>query len=111
MKVHQILEARDEHQKRWADSDIDVLYNEVKKTTMSKEEVRDLSKQLAQQHDLGRTAVGIYQILIQLHMMVHGVFPEGIIVYEGNWQNVTNTIKKFAKALGHDAEVNYYNAI
>lgn len=100
----------DNHMKRWSDKDLDILFKKIKTTTLTKEDTRELAVEIETEHDLGRTEVGIYQILIQLHMIVHGSFPEGVIVGEGRWTTVGDTIVKFGRTKGYEAEENIKKA-
>jgi len=111
VKLIELREEKEEvHGKAWKDNELEVLFKEVKRATLSKEESHDLADEIEEQHQLGRSHTGIYQILMQLHMIIHGTFPDGVIVYPGNWQTVTGSIIKFAKKKGFEAENNIEKA-
>lgn len=108
MRLDEIADAEerveDRHRKWWTNEELDPLFNVVKKSTLSKEETQDLAREVKERFKLNRTETGVYQVLIQLHMVIHGVFPDGIIVYPGNWQHVTDNMVKYARSKGLDVE-------
>lgn len=110
MKLNEIANEEPEldsrHGKRWSDQELEPLFNEVRRTTMSKEEARDIAAMAAEKYGLDRTPTGIYQMLIQLHAIIHGHMPEGVIIYPGNWQQVAGQAIRFAQKKGIDVVEN-----
>ena len=107
MKLSHILEMAeqsDQFHKKWSDEDLKLLLNHVARTDFSKEEMNQMATEFAERYAerLGRTEVGIRQILMQLHMVVYGKFPDGVIVYPGKWQSVSNRMINFAIQNGYE---------
>ncbi len=108
MKLADLLEVTDEQsdqfRKQWSDEDLKLLLNHVAQTDFSKEEMEQMATEFAERYAdrLGRTTTGIRQILMQLHMVVYGKFPDGVIVYPGQWQSVSKRMVEFAVQNGYE---------
>lgn len=98
------------YHKKWSDEELEVIHKEVKKTSLSKEEMAALAKEIETSEKLERTYTGIYQMIMQMHMIVHGEYPQGVVVYEGNWQKVAGNAIRFGKEKGYDVEPNIKKA-
>lgn len=105
MKLLEIAatEKPEQFQKQWSDEDLKLLLNDVERSEFSKEEMLQMAREFEEKYSerLGRTKAGISQILMQLHMVVYGKFPDGVIVYPGKWQAVSNRMLKFAVQNGY----------
>ena len=96
-------EKPEQFHKKWSDEDLRLLLDEVERTEFSKEEMLQMATEFAEKYAerLGRTKAGISQILMQLHMVVYGKFPDGVIVYPGKWQSVSRRMIDFAVQNGY----------
>lgn len=104
MKLFEIAEERTEQfHKKWSDEDLKLLLSDVARSEFSKEEMNQMALEFAEKYAerLGRTKAGISQILMQLHMVVYGKFPDGVIVYPGKWQSVSKRMIDFAVQNGY----------
>ena len=109
MKLFEITapETSEQFGKKWSDEDLKLLLNHVAQTDFSKEEMNQMAAEFAERYAdrLGRTKSGISQILMQLHMVVYGKFPDGVIVYPGQWQSVSKRMIDFAVQNGYEEAV------
>lgn len=102
--VEATSETSEQFHKKWSDEDLKLLLNHVARTDFSKEEMNQMASEFAERYAdrLGRTKAGISQILMQLHMVVYGKFPDGVIVYPGQWQSVSRRMVAFAVQNGYE---------
>lgn len=105
MKLFEIAEQErpEQFHKKWSDEDLKLLLRDVEQSEFSKEEMNQMAMEFAEKYAerLGRTKAGISQILMQLHMVVYGKFPDGVIVYPGKWQSVSRRMIDFAVQNGY----------
>lgn len=110
MKLYEILSEQDDatdsrFHKKWSPEELGVLLPEVEKTSFTKEEMQDMAKEFAVRYQdkfPGRTVTGIQQILQQLHAIVYGEFPESVVIHAGNWQEISDSVARFAQSRGYD---------
>lgn len=97
--------------KKWEDKELELVFQAVKSSELSKEEVIEVAKSLIERDDFDRTTAGATFALNRMHVLVHGIAPEGETERRAEKMfAVPSSMIKFAKAKGYDTSENLKKA-
>lgn len=88
-----------------------MAYDKLKQTQLTKEEIADLAQQFADQGDYARTKDSAIFLLSRMHILLHGIAPEGETKERANTMfKISNNMKQFVLDQGDlDMEdINYH---
>lgn len=96
---------------RWDDDELKIVLKAVKKAEMSREEVSDRAKELAERDDFNRTVDGIMFALNRMHILIHGMAPQGESAARAETMfKIPESMIKYAQRNGYDAFENIKKA-
>ena len=96
---------------RWSPQELQLVFQAVKKNEASKEEISQLARTLGERDDFDRTTAGAEFALNRMHILIHGVAPEGETESRAEKMfAIPSTMTKFAEDKGYDPFANIKKA-
>ena len=113
MKLFEILNERDTQVDgtKLTDQHFDLAYKYVKNSELDINEIADISVELASHEEFDRSKDSAKFILTRLHILVHGIAPQGINEKTASeWFKASKAMNNYARSKGHDVEENLVKA-
>ena len=107
MKITDVQNESDQ----FTDEQFELVYDKIKDKEFDKDEISDLAQELEESDDFGRTKGSAKFALTRMHILIHGVAPDGETERRAETMfTIPNTMNEFATRKGIDTFENIERA-
>lgn len=107
MKITDVQDSGDQ----FTDEQFELVYDKIKDQEFDKDEIDDLAQELEENDEFGRTRGSAKFVLIRMHILIHGIAPDGITERSAETMfTISNTMNDFAARKGIDTFENIERA-